>query len=189
MATLFGDNTTLIAAVSRSAGKLDIFTCDTQGQIWTAAWEPGFTQWGGPWLINTNNSRTGSRLSAQPVYAVSRSTDKLDIFTTDLNGVIQTAAWQPGFSEWSEWRQVAGGVSAFSSPVTAVSRSTDKLDIFVVVPTGTSTPRRGNRTSPAIGGAGGSSPTPSSRYALRCTPSPAALTRSIFSPPTSTARF
>jgi hypothetical protein len=132
MATLFGDNTTLIAAVSRSAGKLDIFTCDTQGQIWTAGWEPGFTQWGGPWLINTNNSRTGSRLSAQPVYAVSRSTDKLDIFTTDVNGVIQTAAWQPGFSEWSEWRQVAGGVSAFSSPVTAVSRSTDKLDIFVV---------------------------------------------------------
>ena len=133
MATLVGDNTTLVAAVSRSADKLDIFTSNTLGQIWTAAWEPGFTQWGGPWLINTNNSRfIGRVLSPTPVYAVSRSTDKLDIFTTDENGVIQTAAWQPGFSEWSEWRQVAGGVAAFGSHVTAVSRSKDKLDIFVV---------------------------------------------------------
>jgi hypothetical protein len=70
-------------------------------------------------------------LSPTPVYTVSRSTDKLDIFATDENGVIQTAAWEPSFSEWSEWRQVAGGVAAFGSHVTAVSRSTDKLDIFV----------------------------------------------------------
>jgi hypothetical protein len=133
MATLIGDNTTLVAAVSRSTDKLDIFTSDTLGRIWTAAWRPGFTQWDGPWLINTNNSRSVGRvLSPTPVYTVSRSTDKLDIFATDENGVIQTAAWEPSFSEWSEWRQVAGGVAAFGSHVTAVSRSTDKLDIFVV---------------------------------------------------------
>lgn len=45
MATLIGDNTTLVAAVSRSTDKLDIFTSDTLGRIWTAAWRPGFTQW------------------------------------------------------------------------------------------------------------------------------------------------
>jgi len=45
---LIGDASTLIAAVWRSPNKLDIFTTDTSGEIWTAAWEPGFHPVGRP---------------------------------------------------------------------------------------------------------------------------------------------
>jgi hypothetical protein len=39
-----------------------------------------------------------------PVAAVSRNTDKLDIFATAANGVVQTAAWEPDFgADWHGW--------------------------------------------------------------------------------------
>jgi hypothetical protein len=43
--------------------------------------------------------------SGAPVGAVSRNTDKLDIFATDTDGAVQTAAWEPDFgSDWHGWR-------------------------------------------------------------------------------------
>ena len=75
--------------------------------------------------------------------AVSRSTDKLDIFVGGLgfylDGIdeyvrplgVQTTAWHPGLRDWTPWRSVAGGGTAYlASPVTAVSRSTGLIDIF-----------------------------------------------------------
>jgi hypothetical protein len=131
MATLFGDPNNPVVAVSRRPNLLDIFAVGGDGNIWTAWWAPGLTEWGGPALINTNNSRIPA---GDPfVSAVSRSQDKLDIFTTDYLGNILTASWQPGFSQWTEWRQVAQGVTVSNgSYVTAVSRGTDLLDVFVV---------------------------------------------------------
>ena len=135
MATLFGDPDKPVVAVSRRPNQLDIFVVGGDGNIWTAWWAPGLTEWGGPTLINTNNSRIPA---GDPfVSAVSRSKDKLDIFTTDYLGNILTAAWpdptQASPSGWSIWRQVAQGVTVSDgSYVTAVSRSTDLLDVFVV---------------------------------------------------------
>lgn len=77
-----------------------------------------------------------------PVYAVSRSIDKLDIFAADVNGNILTSAWEPGFTQWRPWRQVAGA----------------SLWVSILAPT----PRHGSRTSARIGTAGGRSGTPPS---------------------------
>ena len=135
MATLFGsDPTKPVVPVSRRRDQLDIFVGGGDGNILTACWAPGMTEWGGPTLINTNNSLIPS---GNPfVSAVSRSQDKLDIFTTDYRGNIVTAAWPDpthASPSWSIWRQVAQGVTVSNgSYVSAVSRSTDLLDVFVV---------------------------------------------------------
>ena len=66
------------------------------------------------------------------VNVVSRSADKLDVFATDRNGVVFTAAWEPGFRDgWHGWWTIRGGRAAPGAPVHVVSRSADKLDVFV----------------------------------------------------------
>ncbi|MCH5714702.1 hypothetical protein [Niabella hibiscisoli] len=116
-----------VTAVSRSKDKLDIFVTGTDGRVWTAAWQAGFTSWKGWWVIGSIKLPQGSA-----VHAVSRSTDKLDIFATDVNSKIHTAAWEPAFtSGWKGWWTLNGGMAAPGAPVTAVSRSKDKLDVFV----------------------------------------------------------
>ena len=57
--------------------------------------KPEFTDWWhGWWPIGNTLVPAGG-----PVHAVSRSADKLDIFATNVYGVIQTAAWEPGFTD------------------------------------------------------------------------------------------
>ena len=118
-----------VIAVSRSADKLDVFVVGTDNRVYTAAWEPNFTDWWhGWWPIGDIQVPQGA-----PVNAVSRSADKLDIFVSDANGVIMTAAWEPAFTDWWHgWWELNGGRAAPGAPVTAISRSTDKLDVFVV---------------------------------------------------------
>ena len=63
---------------------------------------------------------------------VSRSADHLDIFVTDVNGVIRTAAWEPAFTDWWHgWWEIQTGRATPGAPVYAASRNTDKLDVFV----------------------------------------------------------
>jgi hypothetical protein len=118
-----------VTAVSRNTDKLDVFVVGTDGRVYTAAWEPAFTDWWhGWWPIGDIRVPQGA-----PVHAVSRMADKLDIFATDVNGAIMTAAWEPAFTDWWHgWWELNGGRAAPGGPVTAVSRSTDKLDAFVV---------------------------------------------------------
>jgi hypothetical protein len=118
-----------VTVVSRAPDKLDVFVVGTDRRVWTAAWQPSFTDWWhGWWPIGNIKVPPGS-----PIHAVSRSTDKLDIFVTDENGIVQTAAWEPSFTDgWHGWWQIQGGRAAPGAAVTAVSRSTDKLDVFVV---------------------------------------------------------
>lgn len=118
-----------VTAVSRSKDKLDIFVVGTDGRVWSAAWEPSATnQWFGWFPIGD------VRVPAQAaVNVVSRSKDKLDLFVTDVNGVIRTAAWEPAFTDgWRGWWEINGGRAQPGAPVTPVSRNKDVIDIFVV---------------------------------------------------------
>lgn len=41
-----------VTCVSRSADKLDVFVVGLDGRVWTAAWEPGFSDgWRGWWAL------------------------------------------------------------------------------------------------------------------------------------------
>jgi hypothetical protein len=130
---------------------------------------------------------------SRQAHAVSRATDKLDIFAADVNGNILTSAWEPGFTQWRPWRQVAGGTTIPGGHVTAVSRSADKLDIFAVglnhgVYTAAWEPDFGPDWHGwwAIGDAPFHA---ASHRALPSTPFPAAPTSSIFLPSAATSRF
>ena len=78
--------------------------------------EPGFTDGWRGW------NRIGEiRLPAgATVGAVSRSKDKLDLFATDIDGVVRTASWEPSFADgWRGWREINGGRAMPGAPVTA----------------------------------------------------------------------
>lgn len=118
-----------VTAVSRSKDKLDIFVVGTDQRVWSAAWEPSATnQWYGWFPIGEVRVPQYSAVNV-----VSRNTNKLDLFVTDVNGVIRTAAWEPSFTDgWRGWWEIAGGRAAPGAPVTPVSRRKDVMDIFVV---------------------------------------------------------
>ncbi len=117
-----------ISAASRAPDKLDIFVVGTDGGIFTAAWEPAFTDgWHGWWRI-----RDAVAPAQALVTCVSRSRDKLDVFVTDRSRRTLTAAWQPSFADgWRGWWHIRGGLAQAGSPIHVVSRSADKLDVFV----------------------------------------------------------
>ncbi|OYW15242.1 MAG: hypothetical protein B7Y82_10885 [Sphingomonadales bacterium 32-65-25] len=117
-----------ITLVSRSTNKLDAFCVGSDRGIYTAAWEPAFTDgWRGWWRVQGGVAAPGT-----DVHAVCRSADKLDIFCVGSDRGIYTAAWQPGDTSWRGWWRVQGGVAAPKTSVTAVSRRKDHLDIFCV---------------------------------------------------------
>ena len=85
-----------IHVVSRSTNKLDVFVTGTDGFVYTAAWEPAFTDgWHGWWRLNGGRATLGA-----PVTAVRRSTNKLDAFVVGMDNRIYTAAWEPAFTDW-----------------------------------------------------------------------------------------
>jgi hypothetical protein len=85
-----------IHVVSRSTDKLDIFVTGTDGFIYTAAWEPSFTDWWhGWWRLNGGRTTLGGAVTA-----VSRAPDKLDAFVVGGDSRIYTAAWEPTFTDW-----------------------------------------------------------------------------------------
>ncbi|WP_121118239.1 hypothetical protein [Croceibacterium ferulae] len=116
-----------VHAVSRSRNKLDIFFCDRDGRVMSAAWEPGMrTWWQGFWHLNGGFGAPGA-----PVTAVSRAPDHLDIFVTGTDGHVYTAAWTPTSGGWRGWWRIGDVRCPPRTPVHVVSRSRDKLDIFV----------------------------------------------------------
>jgi hypothetical protein len=94
-----------VHAVVRSPDHLDIFVTDNAGVVRTAAWEPAFTDgWHGWWELAGGRAAPGA-----PVTAVSRNTDKLDVFVVGTDGRIWTAAWEPAFTDgWHGWWPIGG---------------------------------------------------------------------------------
>lgn len=114
-----------MAVVSRGLDRLDLFAADLDGQVWTAAWEPGMEGWGGWWPIG------GVMDDRTEVAAVSRAADKLDVFAIGADGRVYGAAWQPGDEAWRGWWTV-GELPAPAIHLSVVSRAEDKLDLFAV---------------------------------------------------------
>ena len=85
-----------VHVISRSRDKLDTFVIGTDNRVYTAAWEPAFTDWWhGWWQLNGGVAAPGAHVTA-----VSRNTDKLDVFVVGTDGRVWTAAWEPSFPDW-----------------------------------------------------------------------------------------
>jgi hypothetical protein len=118
-----------VTAVSRSTNKLDVFGVDAGQRIYTAAWEPDFTDGWHRWSqINGGMAAKGTS-----VYGVSRRTDFLDIFAVGTDLGVYTAAWAPSFgASWHGWWRLGTLKVRPNTSVHAVSSRTDRLDIFAV---------------------------------------------------------
>jgi hypothetical protein len=82
---------TSVFAVSRSRDHLDITVAGTDRGIYTAAWQPAFTDgWRGWWRIQGGVAAPDSSITL-----VSRSTNKLDAFCVGSDRRVYTAAWRP----------------------------------------------------------------------------------------------
>jgi hypothetical protein len=72
-------------------------------RVWTAAWQPGDTNWRGWWVIGGLET-----VQTACVDAVSRSADKLDIFVRGQDRAIYTAAWEQGRdTNWRGWWRIS----------------------------------------------------------------------------------
>ena len=117
-----------VGAAVRGPNQLDIFVVGTDGRVYTAAWQPSFTDgWHGWWRVGNTRFPAGGHVNA-----VSRSANKLDIFAIANGGETMTAAWEPAFTDgWHGWWHIQGGRGRPGAPIHAVSRSANKLDVFV----------------------------------------------------------
>ena len=115
--------------MSRSQNLLDAFAVGSDGRVYTAAWQPGYSAFRGWWKIGITDLEVPSCSTAT---AVSRSPNNLDVFVTGIDGRVYTAAWEPshGGNGWRGWWPVANLKTQPGSPVSGVSRSANKLDIF-----------------------------------------------------------
>jgi len=117
-----------VGAVVRGPNQLDIFVVGLDGYCYTAAWQPSFTDgWHGWWRVGGARFPAGGHINA-----VSRSSNKLDIFAIGNGGETLTAAWEPSFRDgWHGWWHIQGGRGRPGAPLHVASRSANKLDVFV----------------------------------------------------------
>ena len=70
--------------------------------------------------------------SLRPSSAISRSSNSLDVFATDVSGAVWTARWRAGTyaRNWDRWRRVLPDIGGSGLRAEVVSRHDQKLDIF-----------------------------------------------------------
>lgn len=122
-----------LSVVARTRDNLDVFVCGSDGRIYTSWWSQG-SDWSGlaGWKdIGGNNS--GDFLPATEVTAVSRSPTSIDIFATNVFGVVYRSTWVDG-SEWTgihgDWESLGvPPVLISSAALSVVSRTPDTIDV------------------------------------------------------------
>jgi hypothetical protein len=95
----------VVAAVARHPHKLDVFVIGTDNHIYTAAWDANVAdgQWRGWWKILNGVAAPGSGIAA-----VSRGSEKLDVFVIGTDGGVWTAAWDATVAsgQWRGWWRI-----------------------------------------------------------------------------------
>ncbi|MDD3565872.1 MAG: trypsin-like serine protease [Methanothrix sp.] len=117
-----------VAAVSRSADWLDIFAVGKDGWIYTASWNPTFTDgWHGWWKIGGLQVDPGTPLSV-----ASKGANNLDVFAVGKDGGIYSASWGPQTGhKWSNFVRILDLEAMPGSYVQAAARGSGRLDLFV----------------------------------------------------------
>jgi hypothetical protein len=117
-----------VTAVSRYPDNLDVLVVDTRGDLWNYWWDStNPNSWGSQ---NITALTVGPVLAGSgQVAAISRYPNHLDVFSTDLNGIVQSYWWDAA----SGWNFVSGGVMsgvAPGAPVAVDDQGAGHLDVF-----------------------------------------------------------
>ncbi|MCJ1277271.1 hypothetical protein MMC21_005082 [Puttea exsequens] len=132
------DDLEAVTAISRSPGRIDIFAIGTNSQVYTAAFTlvPATVTGWGPWRRVGKSGLGSAAPGANTLAVTSRAEDFMDLFVVSTSGLVYTAAFQPGETEFQGWWPVLPGAGPralgnVNGSVTAISRSLNHLDIFV----------------------------------------------------------
>jgi len=121
----------VVSAVSRGAGLIDVFATAKDGKVYTAANGPQTNgKWAGWWQVGQ-----GTFLPGTPIAAVSRSQGRIDLFAIGLDQRVWSAGYGPvSPSEWGwvGWFAILDEKFVPGATVSAVSRKLDQLDVFAV---------------------------------------------------------
>ena len=118
------------AAVSWNASRLDIFCIGLDKAMYHKWWDGIGGSFWRPSLTDWENLYGAF---SSPTAAVSRGTNRLDIFCIGLDKAMyhkwwDGSAWRPSLTDWDN----LGGAFPFTSPPAAVSGGANRLDIFAL---------------------------------------------------------
>jgi hypothetical protein len=115
-----------LAVVSCSPTRLDLFSCRSDGEVYTTFWMQGHR-----WLSIYANwqSLSGKGFPPNaPVCAVSRKTDTIDLFIVGSDGCVYNLWWTLA-SGWDDWRNLGGSFPP-GTAITAVSPKRTRIYLF-----------------------------------------------------------
>ncbi len=131
-ARLTGRASAPITAVARYEHSIDVFTPDITGRTMGVAWDrqTGWLGWYGLGL--PGGASPGG--PGSPVTAVSRHSDRFDVFTVGSDLRVHTISWNG--RAWSAWGPVGSLVCRPGSIVTVIARTPDQMDLFTTASDG-----------------------------------------------------
>ena len=123
-----------ISAVSTVEGGLNLFTVGYDGKVWSTYFDPLYHQPGGPaewqgWFS------LKQKIFPRPgvVSAISTRPRAISLYTTDFDGAVWSANFEPSRGSWSKWYPIIDSVRVPApATVTAVSSKANGSSLFVV---------------------------------------------------------
>jgi len=110
---------------------LAVFITDTAGEIYDGLWQQDMLsgKWRAWWSV-----LGGRGMGGEPVAAVARDANKLDVFAVGTDGKAYTAAWDRNVTDgqWRGWWNILNGTVPQGGAISAIARDANKLDVFVV---------------------------------------------------------
>jgi hypothetical protein len=128
---------TALAAVSRQANHVDVYWVALDGSVRFSWWDAFANngQWNQPFMI----APPGSARAGEPVTAVSREGNHVDVFWVAPDGSVRSNWWD-AFANNGQWNQpftiAPPGSATAGTPLAAVSREVSHLDVYWVAPDG-----------------------------------------------------
>jgi hypothetical protein len=124
-----------VSVISRAPDKLDLFVMSDDGIVWSTAWSEA-AGWLGVWFEIGQTTFAGA---PEPVFAISRSPDQIDLFVTQssvsgspVSGHVWSAHWDESVG-WSTFNMYPNGDGLSLEPkVSVVSRSPGDIDLFIL---------------------------------------------------------
>lgn len=118
-----------VTAVNRTADSVDVFVIGEDGRVWNTS--RLYSRMKTPWR-NWHPVLDVRAMPKTQIGAASYADGHIDLFLTDADGNIRSAARAAGDDKWGGWWHISEGRSNKNSPITAISRANNHLDLFTV---------------------------------------------------------
>ena len=116
-----------VTALSRRPDHIDVFAVGPGNNVWSCWWHADGQQWRSWFVLFPQRAFRPD----QPIAAVARQPEHIDLFVMGYDGAVWSAWWDAA-SGWHEWFQIHPEMRFDAqATVTAVARRPDHLDIYV----------------------------------------------------------